>query len=235
MPQKTPSCDALIRIRDIMEYYSIPGFAPGSGGAVSPSCHILSGVTFISSIGIRHLVSASKALARRGGRLVLLNPNAMVTDVLETSGVVDFMQIARSESRGCSGPRLRDLTPMLAEAEVAATRSFIVTSPGIAAIDRWMEDVGAKWRGKWRELAEDVLFPARVCVAEIATNVLEHGSVHPGRDEIRVALHRVGPASRSKSRTPGASSTPPSRCPVSGSQTLLAGAACAWCTPMRRQ
>ena len=83
---------------------------------------------------------------------------------------------------------------MLAEAEVAATRSFIVTPAGIAAIDRWMEDVGAKWRGKWRELAEDVLFRARVCVAEIAANVLEHGYVHPGRDEITVALHRVGPA-----------------------------------------
>jgi anti-sigma regulatory factor (Ser/Thr protein kinase) len=79
---------------------------------------------------------------------------------------------------------------MLAEAEVAAIRSFIVTPPGIAAIDRWMEDVGAKWQG----LAEDVLFRARVCVAEIAANVLEHGCVHPGRDEITVALHRVGPA-----------------------------------------
>ena len=62
----------------------------------------MSGVTFISSIGIRHLVSASKALARRGGRLVLLNPNSMVTDVLETSGVVEFMQIARSEAEAAA-------------------------------------------------------------------------------------------------------------------------------------
>jgi anti-anti-sigma factor len=35
----------------------------------------MSGVTFIASIGIRHLVSTSKALLRRGGRLVLLKPN----------------------------------------------------------------------------------------------------------------------------------------------------------------
>ena len=59
-------------------------------------------MTFISSIGIRHLVSASKALTRRGGRLVLLNPNSMVTDVLETSGVVEFMQIARSEAEAAA-------------------------------------------------------------------------------------------------------------------------------------
>ena len=58
----------------------------------------MTGVTFLASIGIRHLVLASKALARRGGRLVLLNPNEMVTDVLVTSGVSDLMNIVRSES-----------------------------------------------------------------------------------------------------------------------------------------
>ena len=58
----------------------------------------MAGVTFLASIGIRHLVAASKALARRGGRLVLLNPNAMVTDVLTTSGVVELMAIARSDA-----------------------------------------------------------------------------------------------------------------------------------------
>jgi anti-anti-sigma regulatory factor len=41
-------------------------------------------------------------LARRGGRLVLLNPNAMVADVLETSGVLEFMQIARSEAEAAA-------------------------------------------------------------------------------------------------------------------------------------
>ncbi len=55
-------------------------------------------VSFLASIGIRHLVLASKALARRGGRLVLLNPNPLVTDVLTASGVVDLMAIARSET-----------------------------------------------------------------------------------------------------------------------------------------
>ena len=58
----------------------------------------MSGVTFLASIGIRHLVMASKALTRRGGRLVLLNPNPLVTDVLNTSGVVELMVIARSDA-----------------------------------------------------------------------------------------------------------------------------------------
>lgn len=58
----------------------------------------MSGVTFIASIGIRHLVSATKALSRRGGRLVLVNPNEMVKDVLVTSGVSEMMPIVTTES-----------------------------------------------------------------------------------------------------------------------------------------
>jgi anti-sigma B factor antagonist len=62
----------------------------------------MAGVTFLASIGIRHLVAASKALARRGGRLVLLNPNAMVTDVLTTSGVAELMTITRSDAEAAA-------------------------------------------------------------------------------------------------------------------------------------
>ena len=67
----------------------------------------MAGVTFLASIGIRHLVMASKALGRRGGRLVLLNPNPLVTDVLTTSGVVDLMAIARNDAEATAalGPQ----------------------------------------------------------------------------------------------------------------------------------
>jgi anti-anti-sigma factor len=62
----------------------------------------MTAVTFLASIGIRHLVAASKALTRRGGRLVLLNPNPMVTDVLTTSGVAELMTIARSDAEAAA-------------------------------------------------------------------------------------------------------------------------------------
>ena len=58
----------------------------------------MSGVTFISSIGIRHLVSATKTLSRRGGKLILVNPSDLVRDVLVTSGVSDLMPIVQNES-----------------------------------------------------------------------------------------------------------------------------------------
>jgi len=57
----------------------------------------MSGVSFIASIGIRHLVSATKALARRGGRLILLTPTAPVLEVLTTSGITDLIPVAASE------------------------------------------------------------------------------------------------------------------------------------------
>ena len=62
----------------------------------------MAAVTFVASIGIRHLVMASKALSRRGGRLVLLNPNPLVTDVLTTSGVVELMTIAHSDAEAAA-------------------------------------------------------------------------------------------------------------------------------------
>jgi anti-anti-sigma factor len=71
-------------------------------GAKSGLIVDMSGVSFISSIGIRHLVSAAMALSRRGGRLVLLNPNDLVAEVLETSGITDLLPIVRSESEANS-------------------------------------------------------------------------------------------------------------------------------------
>jgi anti-sigma B factor antagonist len=54
-------------------------------------------VDFIASIGIRHLVMAAKAVARGTGKLVLLDPTPLVTDVLVTSGLDDLLPIVRSE------------------------------------------------------------------------------------------------------------------------------------------
>ena len=55
------------------------------------------GVDFIASIGIRHLVMAAKAVARGAGKLVLLDSNPMVTEVLVVSGLDQLLPIVRSE------------------------------------------------------------------------------------------------------------------------------------------
>jgi anti-anti-sigma factor len=62
----------------------------------------MSGVSFIASIGIRHLVSAAKALSRRKGLLVVLNPTEMVAEVLTSSGLTNLLPIMRSDAEAAA-------------------------------------------------------------------------------------------------------------------------------------
>lgn len=57
-------------------------------------------VTFIASIGLRHLVSASKAVHRHGGQLVLLNPTEAVAEVIAASGLTEFLPIRHGAASG---------------------------------------------------------------------------------------------------------------------------------------
>lgn len=57
----------------------------------------MAGVDFIASIGIRHLVMSAKAIARGAGKLVLLDPTPMVTEILVVAGLEQILPIARSE------------------------------------------------------------------------------------------------------------------------------------------
>src|SRR5262249_18152747 len=65
------------------------------------------------------------------------------------------------------------------------SRTFRGTPKDISAADAWIEEVGRHWG-----IAERTTFRARVCVAEIAANVFEHGSPPPA--EFAITLHRRG-------------------------------------------
>jgi anti-sigma B factor antagonist len=53
----------------------------------------MTSVSFLASIGIRTLLLGAKAVQRRGGTFVLLNPVEEVEKVLEVTGVIDLMPI----------------------------------------------------------------------------------------------------------------------------------------------
>jgi anti-anti-sigma factor len=55
----------------------------------------LSSVIFITSFGIRTLLSHAKALHRRRGNMVLLDPDPSVSYILETAGVDTVIPIYR--------------------------------------------------------------------------------------------------------------------------------------------
>ena len=54
----------------------------------------MNAVEFLASMGIRTLILVAKAVSRRGGKMVLLNPDANVTRVLQMVG--DLIPIHRS-------------------------------------------------------------------------------------------------------------------------------------------
>jgi len=58
----------------------------------------MSQVSFLASIGIRHLVSATKAVSRRGGRVILVGPQEVVREVLTTAGLATLLPMVASES-----------------------------------------------------------------------------------------------------------------------------------------
>jgi len=58
----------------------------------------LSDVTFIASLGIRTLVVGAKATSNNGGKMVLLNPQPNVEQVLRTSHIDTVMPITHESA-----------------------------------------------------------------------------------------------------------------------------------------
>lgn len=57
----------------------------------------MSGVTFLSSMGIRMLVSASKTLSRRGARMVLLSPKGLVRESILSASLDQIIALVDSD------------------------------------------------------------------------------------------------------------------------------------------
>ena len=60
----------------------------------------LSQVTFLDSTGIRELILAERALARRGGRLVVCGARGVVRRCLEVTGVLERFGAASTNGTG---------------------------------------------------------------------------------------------------------------------------------------
>jgi anti-sigma regulatory factor (Ser/Thr protein kinase) len=67
----------------------------------------------------------------------------------------------------------------------AETRTFAVDAREIAAIDDWIETLGRSWAQSDRTVLR-----ARLCVAELAGNVLEHAAAR-ATDRITITLRHM--------------------------------------------
>ena len=62
----------------------------------------MSQVEFISSMGVRLLLSNAKAQVRRGGQMALYNPQAMVKDVLVSAGIDELIPMFDDFDAACA-------------------------------------------------------------------------------------------------------------------------------------
>ena len=58
----------------------------------------MSDVSFVASLGVRHLVMAAKSLDQRGGKLVLFAAAEPVAQILQTMGITDLIPLVSSET-----------------------------------------------------------------------------------------------------------------------------------------
>jgi anti-sigma B factor antagonist len=55
-------------------------------------------VTFLASLGIRMLISTTRALSRKGAKLAVFGPSPAVMEVIETTAVHEIVPVVTSES-----------------------------------------------------------------------------------------------------------------------------------------
>ena len=58
----------------------------------------LSGVTFLASMGIRMLISTTRALSRKGSKLVMYGAAPGVREVIDTTQLTDIIPLAATEA-----------------------------------------------------------------------------------------------------------------------------------------
>jgi len=69
--------------------------------------------------------------------------------------------------------------------EQTETRSFGMSGSEVVAIDGWLEEVCSRWGA-----SERAMFSARLCVAELAANAIEHGVASTDADHMVVTVRR---------------------------------------------
>ncbi len=70
-----------------LKFYAI------TAGRHHPALLDLSGVSFMSSVGIRMFIKSAKGLHAEGKRMALLSPTDVVRDLLEVAGVDELLPI----------------------------------------------------------------------------------------------------------------------------------------------
>jgi anti-anti-sigma factor len=152
----------------------------------------LSRVTFIASAGLRTLISAARALASRQGKMVCLDPDPLVEQVLVRSGVDRLIPICRelaealrlvSIGAGASGRGDPEDEPLPFQLDVDRTMH------GVRRAGAWVDELAILLN-----LSGECEYALRLCLEEAVTNIVNHAEPEPGSEKDSVSLGMLADA-----------------------------------------
>jgi anti-sigma B factor antagonist len=153
----------------------------------------LSRVTFIASAGLRTLIAGARGLLSRQGKMVCLDPDPLVEQVLVRSGVDRLIPICRDVSEalrlvsvgGGDGRGDPEDEPLPFDLEIDRTMT------GVRRVGAWVDELAILLT-----LSGESEYALRLCLEEAVTNIVNHATPEPGGARDSVTLRMLANASK---------------------------------------
>jgi anti-sigma B factor antagonist len=150
----------------------------------------LSRVSFIASAGLRTLIAGARGLIARQGRMVCLDPDPLVEQVLVRSGVDRLIPVCRELSEavravsvggGGRGDPEDELLPFDLDVDRTMT--------GVRRASAWVDELAILLN-----LSGETEYALRLCLEEAVTNIVNHATPEPGAERDIVGLRLLANA-----------------------------------------
>jgi anti-sigma B factor antagonist len=151
----------------------------------------LSRVSFIASAGLRTLIAGARGLIARQGKMVCLDPDPLVEQVLVRSGVDRLIPVCRELAEavrvvsvgGGDGRGDPEDEPLPFDLEVQRSMN------GVRRVGAWVDELAILLN-----LSGESEYTLRLCLEEAVTNIVNHATPEPSTERDTVALHLLANA-----------------------------------------
>jgi anti-sigma B factor antagonist len=153
----------------------------------------LSRVSFIASAGLRTLIAGARGLIARQGKMVCLDPDPLVEQVLVRSGVDRLIPVCREISEavrlvsvgGGGGRGDPEDEPLPFDLTVDRTMM------GVRRVGAWVDELAILLT-----FSGEAEYALRLCLEEAVTNIVNHAMPEPGVTEDKVTLRLLATATK---------------------------------------
>ncbi len=153
----------------------------------------LSRVSFIASAGLRTLIAGARGLIARQGKMVCLDPDPLVEQVLVRSGVDRLIPVCREVSEAVrlvsigGGDGRGDPEDVPLPFHLIVDRSMI----GVRRVGAWVDELAILLN-----LSGEAEYALRLCLEEAVTNIVNHATPEPGAEGDSVTLNMLANSSK---------------------------------------